>query len=49
MIRLTYTINGARFGRFFPAKDWRMAMARARILRGEGIGIEVRRFRNTRR
>ncbi len=43
MIRLRYAINGMRAGRFYPRVSWRRCIARARILRAEGISVLIDR------
>ena len=40
---LRYTINGAKFRRAYPRADWRLAIARARVLRENGIAVRLTR------
>jgi len=42
---LKYLINGARFGRVYPRADWRKAIARARVLRANGVAVILKRGR----
>jgi hypothetical protein len=46
MIELKYTINGLRFGYRLPRRHWRRFMARARILKENGIPFKLTRRRH---